>query len=89
MAKSKGKSQGISDAQVIAFCKAMAQGLNKEYWGSIEPATFENIGEGMLTVKDCESRPDDLLYDKISDDEMADSVASLAGIVRAALGEVL
>jgi hypothetical protein len=70
----------ITEDQVKLFCKVLTEKLNADFWGSIEPEVFENIGDGNFTGGE-----DGFVTNKYSQEEMAEAVPSMYKAIKAAL----
>lgn len=73
-------------ARAEVFSGFLYEGLEKEYWGMIEPGVFGNISEGLTegaVMTDADKNK--LHYDKISREEAATEAENMFHIVVEAL----
>ena len=74
-----------ASSNVRVFCRLLADALDDERWGDIEPGVFENIANGVTSF----SEDDEFYCDKMDSDEMRSAVESIQNILERVLPQVL
>jgi hypothetical protein len=81
--------RGVQAVDVETFCARIYKELDKDGWGDIEPEVFKNIANGFTGNEHPETAKvqNELSGNKLSIEEMLDSVAAMRKALKKALKE--